>query len=116
MANLRSDEAQKIYSAYRKNLPPNAPCPLCEEKSIQDFEFWRVITNNFPYDTIAKTHHMLVPRRHVDEQSLSSEELAELIKIKHGMFHNEYDWFIEAAMKNKSIPAHYHLHLIVAKG
>lgn len=116
MVTLRSAEAQKKYSDYRKSLPSDAACPLCEESAIKDFVHWRIITNNFPYDNVAEVHHMIVPRRHVTETELTAEEMQELLAIKHDFInHQEYDWIIEATTKKKSIPAHFHLHLIVGK-
>jgi diadenosine tetraphosphate (Ap4A) HIT family hydrolase len=87
---------------------------LCEKVSIQSFTYWKITENSFPYDQIAKTHHMLVPLRHVIEDELSKDELAEFktIKAEHV---SEYDWIIEATAKNKSIPNHFHLHFIVGR-
>ncbi len=71
--------------------------------------------NDFPYDLIAQTHHMLVSNRHVTEPELSGEELDEFKKIKESVIHKEYDYLIEATHNKKSIPGHFHIHLIIAK-
>ncbi len=73
------------------------------------------MTNAFPYDRIAKTHDMIVPLRHVDEDHLNDEELKELKIIKDNYLHKEYEFIIEATYKVKSIPAHFHLHLLTIK-
>ncbi len=88
---------------------------LCEKQALKEFRYWKVTDNSFPYDLIAKAHHMLVPVRHVSESELSEDELSELKEIKYTYANTEYDYLIEATSKNKSIPTHHHLHLIVGK-
>jgi len=58
---------------------------------------------------------MLIPNRHVSEGNLTKEESQELQDIKGSYINTEYDWIIEPTHKNKSIPGHFHLHLIVGK-
>lgn len=58
---------------------------------------------------------MLVPLRHVQERELNEEELKELRKIKETYVNIEYDWIMEPVPKGKTIPAHFHLHLILGK-
>jgi len=115
MVSLRTAEGSKRYREYLKNETSESSCSLCDKESIKDFQFWRLVENSFPYDQIAKTHHMLVPVRHVPEDGLTVDELAELKMIKGVFINAAYDWIIEATYKNKSIPDHFHLHLIVGK-
>ena len=112
---FRSDENQATYDAYRAagNLDKN--CVLCDCQPINEFEHWRIIRNIFPYDKIAKSHDMIVPKRHVTELNLSEGEMAELRNIKETYLHTNYDFIIEPTYKMKSIPQHFHLHLIVAR-
>jgi len=58
---------------------------------------------------------MVVPIRHITETGLSKEELEEFASLKKDVIDPGYDYIIEATTKNKSIPAHFHLHLIVGK-
>jgi hypothetical protein len=58
---------------------------------------------------------MLVPIRHTTEADLTVNEIMELAGIKSQIIAEEYDWIIEPTPKNKSIPDHFHLHLIVGK-
>ena len=74
-----------------------------------------MINNTFPYDRIAETHHMIIPNSHVTEEGLSDEVKREFKKIKDEYIHKNYEYIIEATHKKKSIPEHFHLHLIVAK-
>ena len=115
MPSLRTPEGKKIYQDHLEAQKPSDPCALCAKGALKDFAFWKVTDNSFPYDKIAKTHHMLVPRRHVSEKELSREELEELRSIKDSYINEGYDWIIEATRRSKSIPDHFHLHLIVGK-
>ncbi len=115
MATLRGPEGTQKYQEYVKALAPDAPCSLCEKESLKTFKHWKVVENLFPYDKIASKHHMLVPLRHVREDELTAEEMAEIKSIKENFINSEYDWIIEATPKNKSISEHFHIHLIVAK-
>ena len=77
---------------------------------------WRIIPNDFPYTRIAALHHMVVPKRHVKEDELSQEEWMEYNQLKHSYINDNYEFIIEPTNRKKSIPAHFHIHLIVAKG
>ena len=69
--------------------------------------------NNFPYDLIAKEHHMILPLRHVVENDLNKAELAEYKEIKNTYLKDsDYNYILEAAFHTKSQPGHFHLHLI----
>lgn len=112
---LRTEESQAKYEAYKATGALDEGCVLCGKETLQPFEHWTVIENIFPYDKIAKTHHMAIPKRHVTELELSEEELKELRTIKETYFHTNYDFIIEATYRMKSIPGHFHIHLIVLK-
>ena len=115
MVSLRTAEGKKKYKEYLSTHSESGVCDICAKEPIKKFAGWKIIENSFPYDQIAQTHHMLTTLRHVDEAALSSEELGELKMIKKTFVNDSYDWIIEATTKNKSIPAHFHLHLIIAK-
>ncbi len=114
MSLLRTHDIQTRYNEYLKT-DASKTCALCGNKPLKVFKHWKIMENNFPYDIIATTHNMVVPLRHVREDELNSEEMEELLKIKNEVLHKEYDFFIEATYKIKSIPNHYHLHLIKVK-
>ena len=114
MSNLfRSGKTQAAYKERLKLLPPDH-CVMCERVPIESFAQWKVIKNHFPYDLIAETHDMIVPLRHVVEAELNDDEKAELLKIKSGHL-DRYEYVVEAMNFRKSMPEHFHLHLIVAK-
>lgn len=115
MKGLRTS---KTLEKYTKHLKKNkeAKCPLCERLPLKAFKYWKVIKNNFPYDRIAKEHNMIVPLRHITEDSLNRNELKEIKDIKNGYIkdHN-YNYIIEATLHTKTQPEHFHLHIIKLK-
>lgn len=115
MGVLRTKEAQAIYEKHVADGMLDDGCPICKAEPIKSFQLWKIINNDFPYNLIAKTHHMLVPLRHVDESGLSEDERKELIDIKNYHVHQFYEFIIESTKKKKSIPAHFHLHLLTIK-
>lgn len=115
MSLLRSDEMRERYEAARKLREGDPACPLCDNPALKEFTHWKVMENNFPYDKVAKVHHMLLPRRHATEIELTAEEDRELIEIKESYVNAGYDFIFEASNKNKSVPKHFHVHLIVVR-
>jgi diadenosine tetraphosphate (Ap4A) HIT family hydrolase len=114
MGSLRTPEGLRKYEEYLAHTDLS-DCPLCGKEPIETFQFWKVIENSFPYDLIAKVHHMLIPKRHASEHELSPEELEELAMIRQSFVHPNYEWIIEATHQSKSIPSHFHIHLLVGK-
>lgn len=115
MPSLRTKETAELYKQAIAEGALNGPCVLCAKKPLQEFELWKIVQNDFPYDLIAKTHHMIVPKRHATEKELTPEEWSEFSKIKDEYLHPNYEYLMEAAHKMKSVPAHFHWHLIVPK-
>jgi hypothetical protein len=107
-------EEQK-YATFRASGAMDKECVLCEKEPVQFFEYWKIVTNDFPFDRVAARHDMLMPRRHTVEADLTPEEWREFQQLKGTVLSDEYDYLIEATHKTKSIPHHFHLHLIVAK-
>lgn len=90
-------------------------CALCTEAEIiKTFTHWKITVNEFPYDLIAQTHHMIFPIAHVAEEDISPEAWQEFREIKKDYI-QLYDMIIEGTSRMKSIPEHYHLHLILEK-
>ena len=112
MATLRTAASQKKYDTYLVQNNFGGNCPLCTKKSLQAFNYWRIVQNDFPYDLFASVHHMIVPYRHVQEHDLTNKEKKEYHKIKKEFVNTNYEYIIEATNLKKSIPAHFHIHLI----
>lgn len=115
MASLRTKEGEQRYREHQANHPNDGTCPLCTKEPLRSFVHWKIILNDFPYDLVAETHHMIIPNRHVTESELTADEIREYAEIKEEVLHKEYDYMIETTRVKKSIPDHFHLHLIVAK-
>lgn len=111
---FRSPETAAAYRDFRDSGAMDTECPLCNGVAVEQFTHWRVMENRFPYDRIAEKHMILLPERHVTEMQLTPEEREELIVIKAG-YAQQYDYILEVATRSKSIPHHFHLHLIIRK-
>ncbi len=111
---FRTDETQAAYEAHNR-LHHDGVCPLCTTQPLTGFTFWKIIPNDFPYDRVAKVHHMIVPLRHVVEDELSDNEREEFKKIKKEVLFVNYQHLIEGCESCKSIPGHFHIHLLVEK-
>lgn len=115
MGSLRTQETKERYGKLLASGVLEHGCVLCKMEPIKEFKHWKIIKNDFPYDKIAKTHHMIIPVRCVEESGLTDEELKELKEIKHNYLFPTYEWILEATEKKKSVPGHFHLHLIISK-
>jgi diadenosine tetraphosphate (Ap4A) HIT family hydrolase len=112
--DFRMTATHEAYEQIKQTGHLDTCCPLCDEVSIKEFTHWRIITNNYPYDAITQVHHMLVPKRHCKEDALTDSERAELLTLKEDDL-DEYDFLLESNRHKRSIPAHFHIHLLVPK-
>jgi len=115
MGHLRTPEGSERYHVYIAGGGLAGGCRICEAEPVKDFVHWKIVKNRFPYDKVAAIHDMITPKRHAVEQELSEEERAELQQIKTTYLNATYEYLLEAVHKKKSIPSHFHLHLLVAK-
>ncbi len=107
---LRTLKTHAEYERHRKS-PKFPECYICSAKAIKTYEKWKVIENEFPYDEVATRNDMIVPLRHTTEDGLTKEELDEFKEIKKDI-NDKYDMITENTHKRKSIPGHFHLHLL----
>lgn len=107
---LRTLETHKKYGEYR-NDPKFPTCYICTAKAIKKYKNWKMIENEFPYDEVSTKNDMIVPLRHTTENGLTEEELREFVEIKEDI-NDKYDMIMENTHKQKSIPGHFHLHLL----
>lgn len=108
---FRTREMAEKYDAHMQTEVFKNTCVLCDREPLQAFTHWKIIANHFPYDKIASLHEMIVPYRHVTENELSDEEIAEFREIKGGYINDHYDYVLEA-VGVRSIPEHHHVHLV----
>ena len=112
----RTHAMHEKYEKERKSSIQDGSCPLCEAPSKSEYQHWRIVENVYPYDAVAELHDMIVPKKHLSgDRELTEEELEELYTLKETVLNDTYTFVMEALPKNKSIPGHYHLHLIVSK-
>lgn len=109
---LRTPETQKAYEEHMKL--GTTDCFMCKEEGITFGNEWKIIPNQFPYDAIAEKHDLLVLTNHTigtySDASYALSMMKELLFKIQG-----YDAIIENAPANRSVPGHYHLHLIKYK-
>lgn len=88
-----------------------------QEGLIKEFTHWVIITNEFPYDAIASTSHMISTKREVgfDWDLLTKEEREEYELIKKTYLVEHYDAIWENLPRGSTVAHHFHLHLIVLK-
>lgn len=113
MGTLRTPETEAAYTKVKQEGHLENGCALCAAPSVKEFGEWRIVENEFPYDLVADVHHMILPKRHAAE--LSESEQAEFARIKEEYLQSIYEFFIEPVKRRRSIPGHWHLHLITAK-
>lgn len=115
---MRTKKMHEKYKRYQRTHFKDGACTLCDKKkakSLKEFKNWRIVENIFPWDRIAKLQHMILPKRHVVSPKLNKSERDELEKIKMNYINKRYVIIAEATNRAKSIPEHFHLHLIVTK-
>jgi diadenosine tetraphosphate (Ap4A) HIT family hydrolase len=100
----------------RYQSAPKDPNFMVNAPSIKEYEYWRIIENKFPYDTIAKVHHMLVPKQQTASWlDISLSESAELDLLIMYELPKDYDMILLNFPKAQSVKDWLHFHLIVVK-
>lgn len=115
MGSLRKKETDAKYREARAQGALDGPCVLCSKPALKTFDAWKIVKNDYPYDKIAVEHDMIVPLRHASQSEVTPEEWQELDSIKESYIHPHYEWMLEATNKMKSIPSHFHIHMITAQ-
>lgn len=113
MKSLRYPETEELYQRERE---AGLLKLLSEEPALYEWEYWRLITNRFPYDSIFKTHHMLIPKRDLTEAwQLDPAERHEFNQLLQYFIHPTYHmWFVNCPGR-RSMPTLYHVHLGIFK-
>lgn len=109
---LRTLETQRAYEKHMQIK--KSTCFMCDYNAPIIADCWKIIPNQFPYDAIAEKHDMLVLASHGNTLGFTEEESLKI--MKDFLFKIQgYDAIIENAPANRSVPGHYHLHLIKYK-
>lgn len=107
---MRTDETEARYMVAKAN---GSLVPLAQVPSNREWIHWRLIDNDFPHDRIAKTHHMLLPKRvFPDLLEMSVEEQMELILLMSTILADDYDSFKINTARQRSVPNHFHIHCL----
>ena len=115
---LRKDETQKTYDEFRKTDRYKEDCFFCHwSKSVESFEFWRIVKNEYPYDEKFKESYLLCTKRHVTKWTkLNTDEREELIIlldfISRRLLRRKYDVIWGNTVADQTL-AHLHLHLFI---
>lgn len=118
---LRTEENMNKYiqitEERRLSNPDFDPFADKENIVVKEFNYWRIIENDFPYDIIASVSHILITKRKVsfDWGLLIEDELDELEHIKKTYLSEHYDLIWENLPRGKTVPEHFHLNLLVLK-
>ncbi len=115
MADLRTRKTAAKYRKFIASRTVGNGCDLCKSPHIKSFKHWKIIKDDFPWDRIAKVHHMIIPKKHVTEEKLTEVERKELLVIKVQYISPIYEVIAEATNRKKSVLDHFHLHLIIPK-
>lgn len=110
---LRITKTQKEYMSYLEN-GFDGHCIFCaKDLLIEEYEYWVLLKNKFPYDKCYKNHCLLATKRHISElYELTEEEHKELDKLFDIIPHNQA---ILNKRSDRSIPRHFHWHLVTIK-
>ncbi len=107
---------EKMIERRDLSVPVN---PFLDWKAncVKEFNYWFIIKNEFPYDAISITNHMIATKRVVpfDWRLLTEEEEKEIELLKETYINENYDVVWENLPKGQTIPSHFHLHLLVLK-
>ena len=109
---MRTDETEKIYDQHKKEREQQGDrqCPICTAESVREYDYWKLIENEFPYDRVARDHYMLASKRHIATFSeLTDAEQQEFRDIHESI--NEFDASLFNFAHRQTVDTHYHIHL-----
>lgn len=115
---LRTDETMTRYMQIdEERKAKNIVFDPYENPKIKEFTHWAIVNNDFPYDAVATTSHMIFTKRSIpfDWKLLTKEEKEEFEHLKETYLKDNYDVVYENLPKGQTIPGHFHLHLLVLK-
>lgn len=116
MGYWRTPETAALYAVAREKHLAN-PVDIRENTLVQAFEHWVLVVNNFPYDAVLTTHHMLIPTRDgvPTRDDLSTTELEELAIILREHIEPRYDIVFENMPVARTILTQFHLHVGIVR-
>lgn len=122
MMTKRSKETQQAYDEARKQgktiIAVDAEgrrfLDWTQTTIIREYDYWAIIANDFPYDTIFTTHDLLLPKRHFAFiRDATDAERHEYYRIKKELDQEgNYESLIENFSNSRSVEKHFHVHLV----
>ncbi|HSX00048.1 MAG TPA: hypothetical protein VLH38_03360 [Patescibacteria group bacterium] len=82
--------------------------------SIKQWNHWRLVVNEYPYDIAFGVHDLLVVKRAgvAERWELNDAEKAELEQILRDFVYPVYSLTFENSPSKRSAPHQYHLHVV----
>lgn len=109
--SLRTDFCEDVY---KRSKVSGRSRPLISEPRIKEWQYWALITNIFPYDAAFSVNHMLIPKRVVSEDALTTQERQELQAVLQELS-SRYDCQMTNFISKQSVKDHYHIHMLTFK-
>jgi hypothetical protein len=109
--SLRSYADELDYAFKKKTQQLKS---FLEEEVIQEWKHWALIENAFPYSSVFKVNHMLIPKREVDKAGLNKKESSELELILEELS-DIYDCHLTNFPGKQSRKNHFHIHMLIYK-
>ena len=108
------ERLQSTENEYRRYLQTK-PLGFKYDKPVADFTDWLLIKNIFPYDRIFKKHHLLIPAerkaKFTDLPLRTQRRYHEIL----ARLEPYYDRYFVNMPKGRSVPEHWHCHLVVKR-
>lgn len=107
-ATLRTIEGETRYKLAKLS---GDLLPINQETPIQEYKYWVLVENRFPYDSIFAKHDMLVTKREYGNRS--EMRLAEYIDMMNILdsLNGKYHVIFENFSDRMSVKTLFHVHL-----
>jgi hypothetical protein len=102
---LRTEESELAYANSKEKKS------LDQEDKIREWDFWYLINNRFPYDTVAEVHHLLLPRSGRPMRELHNNEWDNFYDIIDELG-NDYSVMMWNFPRQQSVKNLLHYHLV----
>ena len=117
---LRSDETFFKYMKRMKENKCKTGVNLIErigKEPVDEYKYWVIIEDEFPFDKIAKVHHLLIPKRvFMESTDMTKEEKEEMEYLIGNELPKKYDYILNKLDgRSRSFPDHFHIHLLEIK-
>ena len=110
----RTKETNEKYKEYLKHT---RSVDFLTKNRVATYTHWIIIKDEFPYDAIATTHDLLIPKRiFAERKDMNTQEAEELEHLVQHTLPKTYEILLDKLSKKaRSILDHYHIHLLNLK-